>query len=170
MTPKVFLRAAARPSFFSRVINFAIAACAITVILATSAAGASLRMIYKMNASTSDAPLMRDAAGNLYGTTEDGGNTACSGGCGTVFELSPTSVGGWRFTVLHKFTGGVDGELIYGGLALDASGISTGPLFVGASMVSVMYSSFLPSPVEGGSFPCSILSKIQTTEQIPARA
>jgi uncharacterized repeat protein (TIGR03803 family) len=35
------------------------------------------------------AGLIRDAAGNLYGTTGFGGDLACLGGCGVVFELSP---------------------------------------------------------------------------------
>jgi uncharacterized repeat protein (TIGR03803 family) len=35
--------------------------------------------------------LVRDAAGNFYGTAETGGNTDCNPpyGCGTVFELAP---------------------------------------------------------------------------------
>ncbi len=45
-----------------------------------------------------------DRAGNLYGTTFDGG---VNGG-GTVYELSPSS-GGWTFTVLYSFTGGYGG-------------------------------------------------------------
>ena len=45
-----------------------------------------------------------DSAGNLYGTTFDGG---INGG-GTVYELSP-SAGGWTFTVLYSFTGGYGG-------------------------------------------------------------
>jgi uncharacterized repeat protein (TIGR03803 family) len=45
--------------------------------------------------------LVRDAAGNLYGTTSQGGaNANCS--CGTVFEIAPDG----DLTVLHSFTGG----------------------------------------------------------------
>jgi hypothetical protein len=34
--------------------------------------------------------LIFDATGNLYGTTQAGGNgTACNGGCGSVFEVTP---------------------------------------------------------------------------------
>ena len=33
--------------------------------------------------------LVFDASGNLYGTTSAGGNLACSGGCGVVFEITP---------------------------------------------------------------------------------
>ncbi len=31
---------------------------------------------------------MRDASGNLYGTTVSGGIGPCSQGCGTVFKLT----------------------------------------------------------------------------------
>lgn len=35
------------------------------------------------------AGLLRDSKGRLYGTTYGGGSTACSGGCGVVFQLIP---------------------------------------------------------------------------------
>jgi len=63
------------------------------------------------------AGLLVDAAGNLYGTTQSGGDY----GDGTVFELSP-SAGGWTETLLHSFTGGDDGGDPYGGLIFDPSG------------------------------------------------
>jgi hypothetical protein len=54
-----------------------------------------------------------DQAGNLFGTTQFGGNAqACGGGCGTIFELSPPSEPGgpWIHTVLYTFQGGFDGQ------------------------------------------------------------
>jgi uncharacterized repeat protein (TIGR03803 family) len=41
--------------------------------------------------SYSFAPLLRDAAGNLYGTTYEGGtfSQSCRFGCGTIFRLTP---------------------------------------------------------------------------------
>jgi len=73
--------------------------------------------------------LILDVAGNLYGTTSEGGNSSCNSrrGCGTVFELSPRD-GGWTETVLHRF--GVylgdgqygDGQFPFGGLILDSHG------------------------------------------------
>ena len=45
--------------------------------------------------STPNASLVRDASGNLYGTTQNGGNPVCTYGtppivgCGTVFKISP---------------------------------------------------------------------------------
>ncbi len=53
--------------------------------------------------------VVRDAAGNLYGTTFRGGNTSgvCAQfGCGTVFKVDTTGT----LTVLYKFTGGSDGQ------------------------------------------------------------
>ena len=38
-----------------------------------------------------------DSAGNLYGTTQNGG------WCGVVYELSPTPAGPWKETILHYF-------------------------------------------------------------------
>jgi uncharacterized repeat protein (TIGR03803 family) len=48
--------------------------------------------------------LIFDAAGDLYGTANDSGSTACTIGCGVVFKLAPTS-SGWSETVLHSFLG-----------------------------------------------------------------
>jgi uncharacterized repeat protein (TIGR03803 family) len=64
------------------------------------------------------APLVIDSAGNLYGTTLDGG----SSGQGTVFELSPTSAGGYRETLLHSFSLGTDGYNPTSGLVFDSAG------------------------------------------------
>ncbi|SRR5258708_4389094 len=57
------------------------------------------------------ARLTLDQQGNLYGITTGGGFAAkgCYYGCGTVFELSPSSSGTWTATLLHRFIGGNDG-------------------------------------------------------------
>jgi uncharacterized repeat protein (TIGR03803 family) len=67
--------------------------------------------------------LVRDEAGNLYGTTGFGGfNGDCPlegiPGCGVVFKVDPRG----KETVLHTFTGGADGYSPYGNLLLDAAG------------------------------------------------
>lgn len=54
--------------------------------------------------ATAKAPVI-NVGGTLYGTTEYGGSTACSGGCGTVFGVSTAGVE----TMLYKFQGGSDG-------------------------------------------------------------
>jgi uncharacterized repeat protein (TIGR03803 family) len=67
--------------------------------------------------------LIFDQAGNLYGTTVDGGErTACNGGgCGVVFKLTPKD-GSWTESVLHNFAGGKDGAQPYAGLVFDTAG------------------------------------------------
>jgi uncharacterized repeat protein (TIGR03803 family) len=65
--------------------------------------------------------LVRDVAGNLYGTTYGGGTsgTACDGyGCGTVFKLDPDG----EETVLYSFSGGVDGATPEEGVVRDSAG------------------------------------------------
>jgi uncharacterized repeat protein (TIGR03803 family) len=69
--------------------------------------------------------LIFDKAGNLYGTTVAGGTSAnCTGGCGTIFELSPPAAQGdpWTETVLYSFTGQSDGANPYSGLIMDSKG------------------------------------------------
>jgi uncharacterized repeat protein (TIGR03803 family) len=73
-----------------------------------------------------EAGLTWDAAGNLYGTTIYGGviTKGCGSGCGTVFELSPTS-GGWKEHVLYRFKwvpGGRDGQAPYASVVFDGAG------------------------------------------------
>jgi uncharacterized repeat protein (TIGR03803 family) len=50
--------------------------------------------------------LVADSAGNLYGTTYEGG----AYGYGTVYELSPNGSGGFNYSVIHSFQGGPAGD------------------------------------------------------------
>ena len=64
--------------------------------------------------------LTLDAAGNMYGTTLEGGRGPCTnyaGGCGTIFKVTTDGV----VTVLHEFRNR-PGAYPHSGLALDPSG------------------------------------------------
>ncbi len=67
--------------------------------------------------------LLLDSSGDLYGTTFEGGLVGCGlgFGCGTVFELSPSS-GGWNYNLLYQFSGESDGGFPVDGLASDSQG------------------------------------------------
>jgi len=76
--------------------------------------------------------LARDAAGNLYGTTQDGG----AFDQGVVFKVDPSG----HETVLHSFTGGEDGALPYTGVILGPQGQLYGATpFGGKANVGVVF-------------------------------
>jgi uncharacterized repeat protein (TIGR03803 family) len=80
--------------------------------------------------------LVLDSTGNLYGTTSAGGTGVCNNinnnGCGTVFELKPSS-GGWHEQVLYNFKGGSDGQFPQAGVIFDSSGNLYGTTTSGGS-------------------------------------
>lgn len=75
---------------------------------------------------------MRDSQGNLYGTTELGGDMNGCGtlGCGVVFRVSPSG----SQTVLYRFTGGTDGSQPAGGLVRDSAGNLYGTTGLGGDL------------------------------------
>lgn len=78
-----------------------------------------------------DTDLVRDASGNLYGTTVQGG----AHGSGTVWQLHPNGDGTWTHSVLYSFTGGADGGEPYKGVTLDAAGNLYGTAVTGGGGV-----------------------------------
>ncbi|HEY3778609.1 MAG TPA: choice-of-anchor tandem repeat GloVer-containing protein [Rhizomicrobium sp.] len=74
----------------------------------------------QMNCADGDVPdggVVMDAAGNLFGTTEGGGDSL---GQGVVFELSPNG-SQWQYSNLENFDG-TDGWAPEGALIIDAGG------------------------------------------------
>jgi uncharacterized repeat protein (TIGR03803 family) len=72
--------------------------------------------------------LLRDSAGNLYGTTfAGGGGKKCGGGCGTVYKVDASGVE----TVIYAFTGGLDGAGPDDRLVTDSAGNLYGTTFKG---------------------------------------
>jgi uncharacterized repeat protein (TIGR03803 family) len=76
--------------------------------------------------------LVLDRAGNLYGSTEYGG----TGGNGTVYELSPSSTGGWSYSVIYNFPNDRSGGELPVDLALDPAGNLYGMTYEGGSIVN----------------------------------
>jgi len=91
------------------------------------------------------AKLLRDSAGNLYGTTAAGGLTpaicaadASSGveaGCGVVFRLKPPAAGKteWTEAVLHRFAGNAGGANPTAALVADKAGNLYGTTYLGGT-------------------------------------
>jgi uncharacterized repeat protein (TIGR03803 family) len=104
-------------------------------------------ILYRFNGgadgATPYAGLVLDSQGNLYGTTQNGGNFngICAGqvdyGCGVVFELSPNSDGSWTETTIYAFTGqNGDGANPAANLVLDGSGNLYGTTELGGACPS----------------------------------
>jgi uncharacterized repeat protein (TIGR03803 family) len=100
-------------------------------------------VLYSFNAYPTDGTypsggLLFDSTGNIYGVTEGGGqNCQSDGGCGTVYELSPSVGGGWTETILYNFCSQgpqcSDGSIPYAGLIMDKAGNLYGTTSSGGS-------------------------------------
>lgn len=94
----------------------------VAVLAASISFGPAYAMTFKvmyhfagnLDGSVPGGEVLRDASGNLYGTTFQGG----SPNLGTVYRLTP----GKGEIVLHAFAGGSDGANPAGGLVADSAG------------------------------------------------
>ena len=83
----------------------------------------------KDGATGSLGDLIFDAAGNIYGITEQGG----ANGAGTVYKLAASPSGKWTFTTLYAFKGMPDAGFPFGGLNWDAAGNLYGTTYFGGT-------------------------------------
>jgi uncharacterized repeat protein (TIGR03803 family) len=96
----------------------------VTVLVTTPAQAITDKVLYTFtgmaDGGTPRASVITDTKGNIYGTTQLGGDLTCNppNGCGTVYKLSKTG----KETVLYSFTGGADGAYPYAALLMDAAG------------------------------------------------
>jgi uncharacterized repeat protein (TIGR03803 family) len=130
-----------------------------TVFELTPAAGGTWteKVLHNFNNDGTDgieplAPLIIDAAGNLYGTTYQGG---AYNSYGTVFELTPAAGGTWTEKVLHSFGSGTDGLIPYGGLIFDAAGNLYGTTAYGGT--NDLGTVFELTPAAGGTWTEKVL-------------
>jgi uncharacterized repeat protein (TIGR03803 family) len=108
--------------------------------------------------ATSFTALTPDGAGNFFGVTSQGGTTIKNTlGYGTVFKLSPKSGGGWNETLVHSFTGAVDGANPYGTLILDSAGNLYGTAHNGGNASCNCGVVFKMSPQSGGGWKETLL-------------
>jgi uncharacterized repeat protein (TIGR03803 family) len=96
----------------------------LVLTLVARAQAQSIEILHDFGVTTTDgngvpSPLLKDASGNLYGTTSAGG----AHNLGTVYRLSPISTGGFKETILYSFKGGsADGASPQGPLVRDSVG------------------------------------------------
>jgi len=89
-------------------------------------------------------PFVIDASGNLFGVSGEGGtSTACTLGCGYVFELSPSTSGSWTESVVYSFNGAPDGATPMT-LLSDGAGNLWGTTYAGGSGTNTQCTQFTP--------------------------
>ncbi len=102
-----------------------------TVLLSSAWAGSTAKVLYRFpGGSQGNLPLagvVFDQAGNMYGTTYDGGTY----GWGTVYELQPIK-GGWKHQVIFSL-GDSDGANPPANVIVDAAGNLYGTALKGGS-------------------------------------
>jgi hypothetical protein len=74
--------------------------------------------------------LILDDAGNLYGTTNSGGDVCC----GTVFEVKHGANDTWTESLLYSFTGGTDGGFPHAPLVSNGPGKLYGTTMTGGDL------------------------------------
>jgi len=130
-----------RPNIWKKFF-FAFLLCAETAIVSNAQSFTTLASFDLSDGSFPEASLVQGADGNLYGTTYfGGGNCKSSGGCGTVFKITPHG----KLTRLYSFCN----------LALCADGNDPG-----ASLLLATNGEFYSTTVSGGAANCGTLFKI----------
>jgi uncharacterized repeat protein (TIGR03803 family) len=97
----------------------------------------------------SNAGVVFDSAGNLYGTTEFGGYCEF---CGILFRLSPSQDGGWTERVIERFKGSNGYNPVIGNLAFDPSGNLYGATYSGGQYNCGTVFQFKPGRRTGASY------------------
>jgi uncharacterized repeat protein (TIGR03803 family) len=129
--------------------------CAVVALPAATFGAASESVLFSFpgvgifaGGANPESGLVKDAAGNLYGTTSAGGAFACN--CGVVYMISPPASGSgvWSETILHTFQGYPgDGGVPLANLTLDSAGNLFGTTLIGgAAQAGTVFELSPPAP------------------------
>ena len=115
-------------------LSAALAIFAVTMFATNTWAELHDKVLHNFNHNGTDgtspqAGLIADGAGNVYGTTNNGGTY----NYGTVYELTPAGGGNWTEKILHNFSNGADGGNPQSGLIFDGAGNLYGTTYVGGA-------------------------------------
>ena len=145
----------------------------LALVMAQTSVAQTLKVLHNFGVAAGDGnlpsgPLLKDAAGNLYGLTSAGG----AHNFGTVYRLSPTSTGNFQETILYSFKGGsVDGAQPQGPLFRDSAGNLYGVALAGGTNATVCTAStpgcgvvFKLTPAASGTWTETVLHRFTGTD------
>lgn len=139
----------------------AVALGAVTIVVFAGSAAAADRVIYNFqggNDGIGPNDLIADRAGNLYGTTFNGGGPA---GAGTVYVLSPPAgqESNWSETILYRFSYRALDRGIgpLGRLLRDSAGNLYGTTWLGGPQGGGIAFELSPPSVKGGTWTYAVL-------------
>jgi len=104
-------------------LNFCMRACALFLLWATTTVtlpAQTFKSLHDLKGTDGAYPwatLLQANDGNFYGTTQNGGNAACTTGCGTIFKVTPNG----KLTTSFSFDG-TNGSQPIAGLVQAANG------------------------------------------------
>jgi len=122
------------------------------LLLITNVSAQTLKVLHNFDVAAGDgnipySGLIKDPAGNLYGTTLEGGAHSF----GTVYRLSPTGNGDFEETILYSFKGGpVDGANPHAPLFRDGGTPNFGIVFKLMPQTSGAWSEKILHTFQGG--------------------
>ncbi|MGA8273908.1 MAG: choice-of-anchor tandem repeat GloVer-containing protein [Candidatus Sulfotelmatobacter sp.] len=136
-----------------RNLGIVVAIASLIFTVSASAAGPAESTLYNFlghpDGSNPGAPVTFDKAGNIFGTTRNGGMS----GWGTIFELSPSAIepSGWSENILYSFEAGSDGANPSSGVVFDQKGALYGEVLTGSVGQGDVYE-LTPPTTPGGSW------------------
>jgi hypothetical protein len=132
----------------------------VPLLLIAQRTGPTLKSLFSFDCSGPSYPLAGVAVGSggvLYGTTRNGGSSACDYntylyGCGAVYSLKPPVAQGqpWTVQYLYEFTGNADGAWPVGNIAVGSDGVLYGTTLVAGEGNGTVFS--LTPPTSGDSW------------------
>jgi uncharacterized repeat protein (TIGR03803 family) len=153
------------PPFFSRLILTAVCAFLLCAALASAQVTKVIHEFQDGNSndgSQSYAGLTAGPHGELYGNSWAGGTNN-----GIVFELIPTVLGSWRYSILYTFAAMPDGANPRGTLARDHNGNLYGTTQVGGTFDCGTVFELSPPAIVGGAWTESVLYSFDCVNNNP---
>ncbi len=136
---------------------------ALAIVLTGAASAQSYSVLHNFtgghDGAIPNAGVTVDAAGNLYGTTSEGGTGYRGAGFGAIYELKLRN-GNYTVNSLYQFTGGADGADPYDRVVFGPDGVLYGTAYEGGNDNNGVVFKLQPRPTACGTALCSWMETV----------